>query len=296
MALDYLILINTRDTNGVPILASLDVDELAPIAQKPAVLEKISSLLDEGKTHLAAGGTAFPFPLSSGFAGFDTPASFLKFNRALKARVEAYRGNHAAVLTALGESFITADAMNPRLTLGVYHAFGTGSGDTLNGLLSSNIYAHPSIVTDAEKNGTEIDARVTAKIRTVPEGMQQMHKSDKAFTMYQSITSPIPIIRNEELILLRAEANIGMEKFDDAETDINFIRVQAGGLTPRNDLNATNAVDELLKQRRYSLLFEGHRWIDARRFNKLSTLPVDVEGDKVHALFPIPQAEQDARK
>jgi hypothetical protein len=32
----------------------------------------------------------------------------------------------------------------------------------------------------------------------------------------------------------------------------------------------------LLKQRRHSLMFEGgHRWIDARRFNRLNDLPLD---------------------
>ena len=39
--------------------------------------------LDQAKTHLqAAGTTAFPFQLGSGFIGFTTPATFLTFNRA----------------------------------------------------------------------------------------------------------------------------------------------------------------------------------------------------------------------
>ncbi|NIM60897.1 MAG: RagB/SusD family nutrient uptake outer membrane protein, partial [Acidobacteria bacterium] len=84
---------------------------------------------------------------------------------------------------------------------------------------------------------------------------------------------PIPIIRNEELILLRAEINIGMNLISDAADDINFIRVNSGGLDPRTNLDATNILDELLKQRRYSLLFEGgHRWIDMRRYGRLDDL------------------------
>ena len=54
-------------------------------------------------------------------------------------------------------------------------------------------------------------------------------------------------------------------------------------------------IDELLRQRRYSLLFEGHYWIDMRRYDRLDQLPKDRANDVVHALFPIPTAEQDAR-
>ena len=36
------------------------------------------------------------------------------------------------------------------------------------------------------------------------------HSSGYAFTAYPNSDSPIPIIRNEELILPRAEANIGL--------------------------------------------------------------------------------------
>jgi hypothetical protein len=115
--------------------------------------------------------------------------------------------------------------------------------------------------------------------------------------MYPRIDSPVAIIRNEELILLRAEANIGLGRVAAAAADINFIRINSGGLAPRLGLNAGNILDELLKQKRYSLLFEGgHRWIDARRYGKLGTLPIDQPGkQRVHPFFPIPQPECDAR-
>jgi hypothetical protein len=66
------------------------------------------------------------------------------------------------------------------------------------------------------------------------------------------------------------------------------------------DLSGKPFEDELLEQRRFSLLFEGgHRWIDMRRFGRLEELrqedPADA-GFKVHAAFPIPVAEMDARK
>ena len=65
----------------------------------------------------------------------------------------------------------------------------------------------------------------------------------------------------------------------------------------RDDLTDAAAVeDELLRNRFLSLLFEGgHRWIDMRRFGRLDELPTDAAEHRVHAFFPIPTAEIDAR-
>ena len=78
---------------------------------RPAVYAKIASLLDDATTDLDAAGKAFPFELSSGFTGFDTPKTFRTFNRAIRARVAAYTADYATVLTALGESFLDDTAM-----------------------------------------------------------------------------------------------------------------------------------------------------------------------------------------
>lgn len=47
-------------------------------------------------------------------------------------------------------------------------------------------------------------------------------------------------------------------------------------------------ITEMLKQRRYSLYAEGHRWIDMRRYKLLNTLPNDRPGDHVWPQFPRP--------
>jgi hypothetical protein len=52
------------------------------------------------------------------------------------------------------------------------------------------------------------------------------------------------------------------------------------------------ALDELLYNKLYSLMFEGaHRWIDARHYGRLDQLPVDREGDEVFPTLPIPTDE-----
>ena len=299
-ALDYLNVINTRDDLGAPLDVNIGpTAEPAPIVAKAAVLTYISTLLDDGLTALNAGGTAFPFSLSPGFAGFTTPAEFTEFNRALKARVEVYRVNYAAALTALNASFLDTGAS---LTLGAYHAYSTGSGDTQNALFDPTgraIMAHPSIVTDAElKPDATRDARVLAKVAQLadPRTVQDV-TSDRVFSIYNSNTASIPIIRNEELILLRAEARYYTLDQLGALNDINLIRTTSGGLAARGPfLNEADFVAELLKQRRYSLLFEGgHRWIDSRRFGLLATLPRALPSHTVPSRFPFPEAECLAR-
>lgn len=294
-ALDFMVLINTRDTNGLAVDVSGPITELGPIVTREEGFAHVVRLLDQAKAHLQAGGDAFPFALSSGFKGFDTPATFLKFNRAVKARVDVYQRDWNQALADLNESFLD---VNAPLSLGVYHVFGTGSGDTLSGLINPNIYVHPSIVTGAEKKpNNDLDDRVTRKVHAVKPRTVQDLTSSYMFSLYPTNTTPVPIIRNEELILLRAEANIGLGNLAPAIDDINFIRVNSGGLPPRTDLTADNIIDELLKQREYSLLFEGgHRWIDARRYGRLDQLPRDLPTHSIHARFPIPVQETDARQ
>jgi hypothetical protein len=297
-ALDYLKIINTRDELGAVIQKNPDLRTLDPLVSKAEVFAHIATLLDEGKTHLLAGGKAFPFTLGAGFVGFDTPATFLQVNRAVKGRVEVYRKNYAAALAALAESFISVDPMAPRLDLGAFHAYGTGSGDKTHELNSPNLLAHPSVKAGAEMTATgELDARVVRKLKMIMARTSRDLTSDQAFTLYPTAASPVPIIRNEELILLRAEASLGAGNLPGAIADLNFIRVQSGKLPPRMDLTADNFLDELLRQRFYSLLFEGgHRWIDMRRSGRLEKLPLDKPTHHIFPFMPIPLEESDARQ
>jgi hypothetical protein len=298
-ALDYLYVINTRDDLGAP----LDVDraptgEPAPFASKTEIFTNIVRLLDEGATHLQAGGAAFPFALSPGFAGFNTPATFITFNRALKARVEIYRKGYAAALAAVNASFINTTSP---LTLGVYHSYSNNSGDLQNRLFDPTgraILAHPALVTDARQqpDGSP-DARLSAKVAAITARTVQGITAGHVFTIYTSNTASVPIIRNEELILLRAEARFYTGDQAGALNDINFIRTTSGKLATRGAFtNESDFVTELLYQRRYSLMFEGgHRWIDTRRFGVLSALPKALSTHNLFTRFPFPEGECLAR-
>lgn len=298
MALDLLRVITTRDTVGAVIDVDNPVEELAPIVGKDQVYDEIARLLDEGAADLEVADASFPMQLHSGFRGFNDPESFRRVNRGLRARVACYMEDYGTALDALAESFLTSPANVEDLNQGVFYTYSTGPGDITNQLINRNIYAHPSLVTDAQTNGTTVDLRVARKIVTSSRvGSAQGLMSDKKFTMYTTPTSPVPILRKEELVLLQAEALWGMNMLPEAIGFLNQVRTVSGGLAPLpTTLTAAEVEDEILYNRRYSLMFEGgHRWIDARRFGRLADLPLDLPEHVRNERYPIPQPECDAR-
>jgi hypothetical protein len=305
-ALNFLLILDTHTQDSIPIAVGTDVTAPpAPFVTNAAAFAHVTELLDQGQTELAAGGTAFPFALPPGFVGFDTPATFTQFNRALRARVAVYQNQFADALTALAASFI-----NPAgpLNRGVYMDYGTGAGDFANPLAvdpetGANL-AHPSLATGVQlqTDGVSQDRRFLEKILVRQASASSVGlTSNLGWIRYPTPTTPIPIIKNEELILLRAEANIGLNDLATALTDINTVRTLSGGLPALGGFaDATAALTELLYNKTYSLLYEGgHRWIDARHYDRLSTLPIDrptgTPPDVIFSTLPIPNAETLAR-
>ncbi len=318
-ALGYLYIIGTRDTIGAVTQINADPKVLAPFVSRDSVYRFVSGRLDEADADLQAAGTAtFPFVLTSGFVGFNTPATFRQFNRAIAARTLAYRGSiaqfsspagvacaptacYTQALTALGASFInTASA----LTAGPFHTYSTSTGDAQNTLFfsaTSDIVGHPSLQTDAPlRVGGTRDLRLIAKVDTATPvkqpnaGPTSGVPSSLRFRIFVDRSAPIRIIRNEELILLRAEARWFTGDKVNALADIDFIRVNSGGLAPTTlTILSSDAafIDELLLQRRYSMMFEGHRWVDHRRFNRLGQLPLDQPNHFRAKVQPVTQAE-----
>lgn len=310
-ALELAYVIVSRDTLGSPTDIPADPNSPAPFVSRDSVYRFISATLDAGATDLQAGGTSFPFTLHSGFAGFDTPATFLQFNRAIAARVLAYRGSlgcgatcYNQALTAVAASFaspVGGATSLADLNRGIYNIYSTSAGDTpnANSFAQNNyIFAHASIQSDAQSGPSGIDARYTRKVTTnapVTPPQNLNIPADHHFIIYPTPTSPAPIIRNEELMLIRAEANIFTGNFGSAMQDINNIRSVSGGLNPTVFATPADGLTALLYERRYSLLFEGQRWNDHRRFGLLGLLPIDQSGQFVAKVMPIPQAECDAR-
>ncbi|HKW11451.1 MAG TPA: RagB/SusD family nutrient uptake outer membrane protein [Gemmatimonadaceae bacterium] len=308
-----------RGKFGGPTSISDDPRVLTPFVSRDSMYNYIIGRLDEAKTSLNAAGASFAFALNSGFTGFNSPATFLQFNRALAARFNAERASlrnaacgangttcYQLVLQNLTDAGSFVDGTN--LQKGPQWVYSTASGDATNGLSKASsafIFAHPSIKTDAPlRSDGSPDLRYQAKLVTLTQpvgtgsavpGIQ----TDQDFKIYPTQSTSIPMIRSEELILLRAEAEWFTGAKAAAITDINTIRTTSGGLAASTLTTAgtdDQFIAELLLQRRYSLLFEGHRWIDVRRLGKLTTLPIDIPASQVlYDDLVIPQTECLAR-
>jgi len=319
-ALELLQLIVTRDTIGIPIEMQEDPAFVAPFVTRDSAYAYIVGRLDAAKTNLATAGTSFGFTLNTLFGGgvaLTTPAALLQFNRALYTRVQVYRATLGltacgaggatcfnAALTALGESFFNAGAASTAdLARGVSWIYSTAAGDATNALnqsASAFLAAHVSWEADAPRKADgSPDNRYTAKIRreatslSPPAGVAG-RATPYRFAHFPTLDSPLPIIRNEELLLLRAEIHLGLGQTANAIADIDRIRSISGGLGPSGLTPASTRdaiVTELLLQRRYSLALEGHRWMDVRRYGRLNTLPIDDPTHFVAPVLPVPQAD-----
>jgi hypothetical protein len=300
VAMAFLDQLRVRDTIGIVLEVDPTAQKLGPFVTREEGYTKVAALLDEAKAHLTNGGTTFPFTLHSGFAGFNNPTTFLRFNRAIKARAEVYRGRWNDALTALGESFLSTSATTAAaLGTGVYHVFSTSAGDATNGLFDPApraLVAHPSIIPDAQlRSNGQPDLR-TSKVTTGLTLSNQGVTSSLRFTLYPTNVAPIPVIKNEELILLRAEAYNGLNRRAEAIADLDFVRVNSGGLAPLGAGFAGDIVSEILYNRRYSLLFEyGHRWVDMRRYGRLNQLPKALSNHLIFRVVPLPADECNQR-
>ncbi|PHX96282.1 MAG: RagB/SusD family nutrient uptake outer membrane protein [Gemmatimonadetes bacterium] len=295
MAMEFMNQLRIRDTFGIVVEVGADPMVLQPFVSRDSGWARAASLLDEAATNLGAAGSAFPFRLTTGYTGFNTPANYLKVNRAIKARVDVYRDRWADALTDLGGSFIsTASTTASALSVGAYHVYSTSSGDALNPLFDASpraLVAVPSFLTEAQfqADGATRDRRATSKaaVGTVLLSTQSVSSNVK-ITLYASNVASVPMIKNEELILLRAEANYRLGNRVAAIQDLNFIRVNSGGLAPLPADHSGDLVTELLYNRRYSLFDEyGHRWVDMRRYGRLNLLEKALPSHKIFPLVPI---------
>jgi hypothetical protein len=305
-AVELLKVIRGTDVYGALLDAAENAtDPPEEIASKDAVYTEIFKLLDEAKVHLQGAGETFRLNLGPGFVGLDTPPTFLQFNRAVRARASIDLQRFAEALVDLNESFL--DTSKP-LSFGMYFTYSLASGDVTNNFFEGVprvFFVHPRILAGAqEKANGDVDDRVTRKLREMPEPLSRYgFVVSHVWNHFPTPAAPNPFLKNEELILLRAEANLGLGNLPAAVQDINFVRVNSGGLEPitlpytPGPGDPPTLLDELLYNKTYSMMWEAGSWswLDARHYDKLEELPHDLEG---HVVFPhlrIADLECDAR-
>lgn len=324
---DLYRVLETRDSIGLPIALSDPNAAPAPIRCKPAVLAYLSALLDSGYTDLqaavAAGTTTFPAALPSGWSSIGGDYSDLgneiKYNRGFKGKIEVYRGlaaggtaqNFTGAITALDIALtgVTTDAAG--LAGGPYYQFSTLSGEITNPLFDSRIHFTPSVQDSLQAGDLRGEKIITQSIPATlkVDGVTFVTPYDPAVTVTSdpaNQTRPIPILKNEELFLVRAQAKIGLNDYVGAAQDMNIVRSVSGGpaLTPYTPFaTQAAAINAVLYEKRYSLLTDGsQRLVDLRAYGRLNRVSFPNPGpnspyasDPYNKVLPYPQSEIDAR-
>jgi hypothetical protein len=285
-AYQFLLVYNLLYNNGVRVDVK-DPDNLGPFLSRAESLNAIADLLNTAYTSLQNNAADLPFTTTL-YAR--NASEFGKFNRALAARVALYKEDWAAADAALAASFFD---LAGSLNAGAYHLFSAQGGDQLNPMYfpqnasGEARVAHPSFITEAEAG----DKRLAKVAKRATTEFQDGLQSGYDFFLYKTNVDPIAIIRNEELILIYAEVKAQMGNSTEAVKAIDRIRTEAGLAAYAGASDKASLIAEILRQRRYSLFGEGHRWIDLRRYGLLAQLPIDRADDDVWEQFPIPANE-----
>ena len=284
-----------------------DILNPGPFVDYAAGLTYCKKLADDGAAALDKGGAAFPFTLATGYTGFKTPADYKKLNRAIAARIAMFQKDWAGVNTALSASYLN---LAGSITAGPQFNYSQISGDVANAFFLPYTSTVPvcvqrNFVSEAEAGdtrvfGTSVRDGGVAKIRARASiTLGGIPASTFEFQPVTANTSPMSIIRNEELILMSAEAQIQTGNLVAGVAALDTIRSKAGLkklaiAKPTIIADKDKLIDEVLNQRRYSLYMEGgHRWFDIRRYGRLATLPKDLANHNIINSFPKPQAEVD---
>lgn len=271
---------------GVPLITkpTLSVDDAKPVARasEADIWKQITEDIDFAVLNL-------PNSVAAG-----------RVNRrvalALKARAHLYKGEWAAA-EAAADSVITKGGYS--LLTGPNYAnifFQKGNSEAIWELVydaTNSSSAYFNFYPTALGGRNEISA--TATLRDLSEA-NDVRKAVNYTTTPAAKTLKFTradgtdnnmLVRLAEMYLIRAEARAKTNKLVESLADINVIRKRAGVL---DAVAVTEAglLDAIEKERRIELAFEGHRWFDIRRYNKLASVGIT---QTFRALWPIPQRE-----
>ena len=314
-ALDYWRVIEYRDTVGMAIQSD-DPATVTDIKCKETILAYIAAVLDSANADLAAAGnsTVLPFTLPSGFTAFgrnySVVSNIIKFNRGLKGKVDFYRGldrkAYTASLfpTAIAELTQALGGAAPGAVpaadfqKGPYYVFVPGgSENTPNTISDSKIGLNP-LVGDSVQAGDTRASKIVPRVTLSGFGLSTSITYSGAVASTANQARPLGILRDEELVLLRAQAYIEAGQLANALLDINSVRTNYGLAPLAPFVDKQSAINALLYEKRYSLLFEGpQRLDDLREYGRLNStyLRKETSTDPYNAALPLPRAELNAR-
>jgi len=326
-ALDYIRNVTIRDSLGAPIQGA-DPSVVDPWRTKQAVLTYTSALLDSGYAALTAGGVSatVPVTLPSGYkvsGDYTKTANLALFNRGLAGEVDVMRGlDHqspcaacfAAGITALNTALASTGA-NPtaaQLNAGPYYEFNPSAPESFsNPLVDNHIYLTDNFVNSIAAGDLRASKIVKASSSSAQVSGLQLTFRDPITdpTNTSNLTRPIPIRRNADFYLFRAQAKAESGDLAGAAADVNAVRVAEGGLAPVGTFaNVAAARSAILYEMRYSLVYEGPFYLQAlREYGALTKAYVTLAGmpnltsdpthskDPLQVAIPIPLGEVAAR-
>lgn len=273
-----------QGSNGIRV----DVEEPlnpGPILEFGPALAAIRQIIEEGGNNLN-GNAEISFNLTEGFADFSTAFDMYKFNRAVAAKAAMYAKDWPAVLAALNDSYLNLAATTEAdLNAGPTHPFGNAP-DVNNPLFypfdrstATILIVHPALIEDALPNDgrlAKFAQRVDNPLTTTAANSITLQGTYQD-ARWTGPTDNIPYLRNEELILMYAEAQAQSNSPGLAVDAINTIRNIWGVGDYTGGTSTDELIDEILFQRRYSLWGEaGQRWLDLRRYDRLNADNVDL--------------------
>jgi starch-binding outer membrane protein, SusD/RagB family len=315
-ALDYWRIIEMHDSVG----ASIQTDDPAAVTDircKPVVLAYIAALLDSANADFAAStpSTALPIELPSGFTDFGRDYSIVSnlvlFNRGLKGKVDFYRGLDrtspqptlfATAVTELTQALGGAapgGVAKADFTKGPYYVFVPGGSENAASFISDSKIGLNPLVADSVQPGDTRASKIVQRTDTLTGfGLSTHITYVKAVASSGNQAAPLGILRDEELVLLRAQAYIELGQFANAIADINDVRTNYGLAALPTPPDKQTAINEVLYEKRYSLLFEGpQRLDDLREYGRLSPtfLRKETATDPYNAALPLPRGELNIR-
>jgi starch-binding outer membrane protein, SusD/RagB family len=316
--LDYMRLIELRDTVGIPIQDPVDNDILTPISCKTPVLNFIGTLLDQANTDLIAAGAAtkLPFVLPTGFTthgrDYSIVSNIQKFNRAVKGKVDVYRAidrkapSAARAADAITELTFALGGAAPgavpasTFSFGPYYHFVIGGSEATPNNVSDTRVRLNTLVRDQLQAGDTRGSKIISA-GNIAAGSQGLLNSTNITCQFCSANvanqeRPLGILRDEELVLLRAQAYIEVGNFAAATADLNSVRTNYGLAALPVFTTKAQAIAAVVYEKRYSLLMEGPQsLVDLREYRLLTTYRKETATDPYNAAFPISRAELNAR-
>jgi len=317
-AIAYYRIVELRDTIGVALQGDDPTNTTPlPIICKKDMNNYIAALLDSANTNLVAAGninfpwSAFPTGMTAFGRNYRSVPNFVLFNRGWKGKVDFYRGlDRQAPQPALFTAAINeltqalggaAPGAVPGSTFqtGMYYVFvPAGTEAAPNPYSDTRIGINPALdsVRPGDTRASKIVNRATA---ATIQGITLTKTLARSVPSTANQSAPLPVLRDEELVLLRAQAYFEAGRFVEGYADLNRVHTFYGLAPYAVSTNLQQARSDLLYDKRYSLLGEGvQRLVDLRAYSRLNeaNYPRQTATDAYNSAFPIPKAEFDARQ